>query len=492
VRELPKGWMWTISNDVCASVRDGTHDTPKYIENGIPLVTSKNLKFGRIDFSTAKHISLEDHQQITIRSGVEDGDIIFPMIGTVGNPVLVTVEKPFSIKNVGLFKKNPSVIASIYLKHWLSSPLFERILEEEKFVKGTTQKFIPLVSLRNLPIPLPPLNEQKRIADRLDLLLTRIDKTKAHLDRIPPLLKRFRQSVLAAATSGKLTEDWREENSELADASQTRLSLCKAHADAGGHKRGNAASPTEEVHDLTLSVFPNGWKLVELKEVVRPDKPITYGILKPGPELENGIPYIRVADFPKNILSTSGIRKTSPKIDAEFSRSKLEEGDILLSIRGTVGRLVVIPPELSGANITQDSARLSVQSVVNRDYILWFLRSEMAQQRMQRAVKGVAVRGINIGDVRALQIPLPSLEEQHEIVRRVEVLFAKADRIEAQYKTARQQVDRLTPALLAKAFRGELVPQDPNDEPASVLLERVKADRAGSEKKARSGRIKKI
>jgi len=87
------------------------------------------------------------------------------------------------------------------------------------------------------------------------------------------------------------------------------------------------------------------------------------------------------------------------------------------------------------------------------------------------------VRGINIGDVRALQVPLPSREEQNEIVRRVEALFAYTDRLEARYTAARAQVERLTPALLAKAFRGELVPQDPNDEPASVLLERIRAAR---------------
>ena len=96
---------------------------------------------------------------------------------------------------------------------------------------------------------------------------------------------------------------------------------------------------------------------------------------------------------------------------------------------------------------------------------------------MKGSTKGVAVRGINIGDVRALQLPLPSQEEQAEIVRRVETLFAFADRLEARYNAARAQVERLTSSLLAKAFRGELVPQDPNDEPASALLARIRAQR---------------
>jgi type I restriction enzyme S subunit len=232
-------------------------------------------------------------------------------------------------------------------------------------------------------------------------------------------------------------------------------------------------------------MIPEGWRLLTLRDLVLPERPITYGILKPGPELTAGVPYVRVADFPSEKLELRSIRRTSAEIDQQYKRSRLRGGDLLLSIRGSVGRIIVIPDSLEGANITQDSARLTIQSSVNRDWVFWYLRSELAQSRMKRATKGVAVRGINIGDVRALQVPLPSREEQDEIVRRVESLFAYADRLEARYAAARAQVERLTPALLAKAFRGELVPQDPNDEPAAVLLARIHAARAAAPAKPR-------
>ncbi|NTV10606.1 MAG: hypothetical protein HGA47_07505 [Zoogloea sp.] len=238
---------------------------------------------------------------------------------------------------------------------------------------------------------------------------------------------------------------------------------------------------------MSEEMFPDCWELLTLRDVVEPGRPITYGILKPGPELVAGVPYIRVADFPGDCLNLASIRKTSFEMDETFRRSRLRPGDLLLSIRGTVGRVVVIPEELNGANITQDSARLSIQSVLNSCYILWCLRSPIAQERMKGATKGVAVRGVNIGDVRALQIPLPSREEQTEIVRRVEILFAFADRLEARLAAARKQVGQLTPALLAKAFRGELVPQDPADEPASELLKRLASQREAAPK-ARRGR----
>jgi len=368
----------------------------------------------------------------------------------------------------------PSEIDSRFVYYYLR---FIKPVAEER-ATGTTFKELSGGAVVKLPMLLAPFNEQKRIADKLDAVFARIDACRERLDRVPAILKRFRQSVLATATSGKLTEEWREANPRLVDAADLAAQIQIAHREAGGHRAGNAAPPTDDVHDLSTEMFPQGWELLTLRDLVQPYRPITYGILKPGPEVDDGVPYVRVADFPNDKLNLATIRRTSPTIDQEFKRSRLNDGDILLSIRGTVGRLVVVPAELAGANITQDSARLTIQPVVSRDYVLWFLRSDLAQSRMKGAVKGVAVRGINIGDVRALQVPLPSRHEQDEIVRRVEALFSYADRLEGRYNAALSEVERLAPALLAKAFRGELVPQDPHDEPASVLLERIRAARA--------------
>jgi type I restriction enzyme, S subunit len=214
-----------------------------------------------------------------------------------------------------------------------------------------------------------------------------------------------------------------------------------------------------------------------MRNIIEPDRPITYGILKPGPNIPNGVPYIRVADYPNNRLNPDTIRRTSKEIETNYARARLSKGDILLSIRGTVGRICFIPDSLAGANITQDSARLSIQTIINRDFIAYVLQTSPTQRRMQKAVKGVAIRGINIGDVRALQVPIPPREEQREIVRRVDELFKVSDKVEERYLKAKAQVDNLSQSILAKAFRGELVPQDPNDEPAEVLLEKIKCQK---------------
>ena len=163
--QLPETWFWSKCGNVI-DVRDGTHETPQYQSEGYPLITSKNLKPEGIDFQTVSYISKEDHKEISKRSKVERGDILFAMIGTIGNPVLVETDVEFSIKNVALFKFLGSRIDARYFKYLLSTSIIKRQIISEQ--RGGTQKFVSLKVLRNMLIPYPPLEEQKRIAAILD------------------------------------------------------------------------------------------------------------------------------------------------------------------------------------------------------------------------------------------------------------------------------------------------------------------------------------
>jgi type I restriction enzyme S subunit len=158
-------WKVVKCQDVI-DIRDGTHDTPKYVSVGYPLITSKNLKNGLIDFSEVSYISAEDHIEINKRSKVDKGDILLAMIGTIGNPVIVDVDQEFSIKNVALFKFKNSPVDPRFFKYLLESSIVKKQLERE--TKGGTQKFVSLKVLRNLEIPLAPIASQRRIADILD------------------------------------------------------------------------------------------------------------------------------------------------------------------------------------------------------------------------------------------------------------------------------------------------------------------------------------
>ncbi|MEW6677755.1 MAG: restriction endonuclease subunit S [Pseudomonadota bacterium] len=195
--ELPEGWVWASTEQVCGSVRDGTHDTPAYVDSGVPLITSKNLTEHGIDFENVKLISEQDHTDISRRSGVEYGDVLFAMIGTVGNPCEIRTDARFSIKNVGLFKRNPECLSSTYLRHWLESPLLNKWLEPR--LKGTTQKFAPLGLLREIPVPYTTLAEQHRIVAEVDRRLSLIRETEAQVDANSRRVTRLRQSILAQA-----------------------------------------------------------------------------------------------------------------------------------------------------------------------------------------------------------------------------------------------------------------------------------------------------
>lgn len=364
-----------------------------------------------------------------------------------------------------------------YLVYLLREPGFRaRLCADVSGVGGSLTRARPKI-VSTIDVSLAPREEQTRIADKITVLDTHSRAARKHLDAIPPLLEQFRASVLSAAFSGRLTADWREKQKrkgvKIETAEHVVRRLTAAHDAAGGHKRGNAAEPTEDAHDLALSDVASGWTITEMRNVVEPDRPITYGILKPGPDVKGGVPYVRVADFPNDAVNLESIRRTSTEIDAAYARARLREGDVLLSIRGTVGRVCTVPPELAMGNITQDTARLSVQRYMDARFVTWFLRAPETQDRMARAVKGVAVRGINIGDVRALQVPVPPLKEQKEISARIEDLMTRFVAATMRHEAGLDLLSGLGQSILAKAFRGELVPQNPDEEPAAELLKRM-------------------
>jgi type I restriction enzyme S subunit len=193
---LPTGWMWTRLGNVF-DVRDGTHDTPKYTSEGFPLITSKNIYSGSLSFEGVSLISEEDHRKICERSRVERGDILFAMIGSIGNPVIVDTDMEFSIKNVALFK---------YYAHADSEPRFLlhylKLVSEEikEKASGAVQSFVSLGFLRNYPFPLPPLVEQRRIVAKVDQLLALVDQLEAQLTTSGSSAEKLMEAVVAELT----------------------------------------------------------------------------------------------------------------------------------------------------------------------------------------------------------------------------------------------------------------------------------------------------
>ncbi len=161
--DIPANWKWVRLSDVL-DVRDGTHDSPKYHDEGIPLVTSKNISGGSLSFDDVKLISEDDAKKINERSFVDDGDILFAMIGSIGNPVIVKKDRDFCIKNVALFKNISEKDLDMSYVYWF---LMHEQYELRKTAIGGLQPFVSLKVFRNHLMPLPPIAEQKRISNRL-------------------------------------------------------------------------------------------------------------------------------------------------------------------------------------------------------------------------------------------------------------------------------------------------------------------------------------
>jgi type I restriction enzyme, S subunit len=205
---IPESWTYLPHHMICSSVRDGTHDTPRYIEDGYPLITSKNLKNNKLDMSNVKFISKEDYEEIEKRSKVGIGDILFAMIGTIGCPTEIKEKPKFGIKNVALFKNGEQKFSlSKYLRYWLSSANYFNILEKKRLIKGTTQKFIDLGTLRASPIPICSIEEQGKIVQEIESKFSIIDKLEEAVDAGLLKSERLRKSILKSAFEGKLIKE---------------------------------------------------------------------------------------------------------------------------------------------------------------------------------------------------------------------------------------------------------------------------------------------
>ena len=349
----------------------------------------------------------------------------------------------------------------------------------EDLQTGTTRKRISRGNLAHVTIPLPPLAEQKRIVAKIEELFSELEAGEESLRVARRQLGVYRQSLLKQAFEGKLTAQWRTQNPAKLESPAQLITRILALRRSGWMGKGNYSDPAPFAEGV-FDQLPKDWRMLSLEAATSAARPICYGILMPKENVAAGVLYVKVRDMKGDRIDLSGLQRTSPEIAAQYARASLREGDLLLSIRGTYGRIAVIPKELDGGNITQDSARLAISSLMSRDFVRWAIRSQQIQHYFKRVARGVAVKGVNIGDVRPTPIPLPSLPEQLEIVRLLDAQFEVIERNERELDAALKRSEALRQAILKKAFTGRLVPQVATDEPASTLLARLRTERAAA------------
>lgn len=500
--EPPTGWERTTLGQISDEIRPGFASGEHNKEGeGILHLRPMNISpDGEIDLTDVRFV-----EPLKSLMRIRKGEILFNNTNSqawVGKTALIRQQAEFAFSNhMTRIKVNDAYIHSDFISrqlHFLCTSGYFRIHSK----KHVNQASISGAVLeQSVPILVPPLNEQKRIVARIEQLQARSRRAKEALETIPDLLDQLRQSILAAAFRGDLTKTWREQQRgkiEPADELLKRigaerrkrweaaeLDKLKAKgldgetlADELAKRRKQYKEP-EPVDTTNLPELPEGWIWISGECVVPVAAPIVYGIILPGPHVEDGVPYIRPLEIQNDTIIDEPIPRTSPEIAAQYERAKLSTGDIILSIVGTIGKVAIVPGRLEGANITQSSARLRPWlDFITRDYLAEVLRSPLLRTQYERFRFGNAVQRLNIAHVRALAIPLPPIEEQAEIVK---IVHAKAKHSQTTLdfvEICLKQIVDLTNSILSKAFRGELVPQDPNDEPASVLLERIRREKA--------------
>ena len=321
------------------------------------------------------------------------------------------------------------------------------------------------------PVWLPPQREQELIADAIEEEFSQLDAGSVELHRVRRNLKRMRETVLQAAVTGRLVH---HAISEDVDGLLERIASDRCEGWRG--KTAKAYPEPAAPAPFPLAI-PNHWRITSLEALTDATRVICYGILMPKEHISTGVPYVRVKDMQGWTINVSGLRRTAPEIAKRYARSSLMCGDLLLAIRGSFGRVAIIPAELEGANITQDSARIAPHPELDRRYLLYYLGGSVANRYYRQVARGVAVKGVNIGDLRTMPVPVPPVSEQVAIADEIERKFDAIDRMEATVAAQLRRGTSLRSSILAAAFSGALIRQDPSHEPAAVLLQRLGAAR---------------
>lgn len=446
MNELPAGWHTAALADLIETVRGVTYGKSQACDSGgdglLPLLRANNIKSGNLTFDDLVFVPEEC---VSSTQTLAEGDIVVAMSSgsrsVVGKTAQLTVAWQGSFGAFCGVLRAATGMDARYLYHFTQSRTYRNRVSE--LAAGVNINNLKPAHFADIPIPVAPLQEQKRIAQKLDALLAQVNTLKARIDAIPANLKKFRLSVFSAASSGN---------------------LCGM--------RNSKAWTNARFGDVILSM--------------------SNGIGGPQNKSGKGLPVSRIETIANEYIDFKRIGFIEGVNAQDSVRYKLNHGDVLFSH--------INSPTHLGKTAVFDNGHLFhginlMRIIVDKELVLpeffdYVCKAHRAKGNFsQQAQHAVNQASLNQKKIAEFEISFPPIDEQVEIVRRVKQLLPLADQLETRVSAAQKRVDALTQSLLAKAFRGELVPQDPNDEPASVLLERIRAQRAATPKPKRGRKV---
>lgn len=484
--ELPEGWAWTTLED-CTEILDSQR---------VPI----NAKERETRISGKSENELYPYYGATGQVGWID-DFLFDdeliLLGEDGAPFLdFSKDKAYLIKgrswvnnHAHVLRARTTITSNQLLCHYLN------IFDYHEYVTGTTRLKLNQSLMRKIPVPLAPLPEQHRIVAKIEELFTKLDAGINALRKAQTQLKRYRQSVLKAAFEGKLTEAWRAEHQDEIEpasvllervlkerrkkweAEQLEQMKAKGEVPKDDKWKAKYKEPTP-LNTGELPELPKGWVWATVEQLLTK---IQYGSSRKTTDDTSGVPVLRMGNIVEGKIVQDNL-KYLPKEHDEFPELLLKKGDLLFNrtnSRELVGKTAVYTGISNPCSFASYLIRvrfspridsLIVAHYINSVYGKNWILSVVSQQAGQANVNGTKLK--------LLAVPIPPEREQQVLVEEVERRFSVADEVEKTVVAELKRAEQLRQSILKKAFSGGLVPQDANDEPASVLLERIRAEKS--------------
>ena len=483
--ELPDGWMWTMLKD-CTEILDSQR---------VPI----NAKERETRIRGKSRAELYPYYGATGQVGWID-DYLFNdelvLLGEDGAPFLdFSKDKAYLIKgkswvnnHAHVLRARTELMSNGLLCHYLNT------YDYRDYVTGTTRLKLNQSMMRKIPVPLPPLPEQYRIVAKIEELFTKLDTGINELHKAQSQLKRYRQSVLKAAFEGKLTEGWRaeqqddiepasallerilKERREKWETEQLEQMQAKGKTPKDDKWKAKYNEPiTPDTSDLPE--LPEGWTWATVEQLLTK---IQYGSSKKTGDDSNGVPVLRMGNIVDGKIVLDNLKYLSKEHD-EFPELLLDKGDLLFNrtnSRELVGKTAVYTGKPNPCSFASYLIRVRFNPHIDSMIVAYYINSVYGKNWILSVVSQQAGQAnVNGTKLKLLAVPMPPEKEQRILVEEVERHFSVADEVEKTVTAELKRAEQLRQSILKKAFSGKLVPQDPNDEPASVLLERIKGQK---------------
>lgn len=499
--ELPKGWVLAHITDML-SIRNGyAFKSSEFCETGIPVIRQSELRGEIVDISRALCVPnyfLNNHRNYIVTKG----DVLIGMSGSLGKVSLYVSENPaLQNQRTGLLQINETVADKTFSLYALKY-VEPQILAQGK---GVAVQNVSSSQIESCESPLPPRAEQTRIVAKLEELLSDLDAGVTELKAAQKKLKQYRQSLLKAAVEGALTADWRTQHTPTETGAQLlqrilseRRTRWEAKQLAKFKEQGKAPPkdwqkkyPEPVQPDTTnLPELPEGWVWTSVEQLT---DFITSGSRGWADYYADvGATFIRAQNINKDWLDLSDTAFVNPPIGSEGARTRVQRDDVLLTITGAnVGKAARVETTLDEAYVSQHVALIRLVEASLAEFLHLFLTANSGGRgQLNKEAYGAGKPGLNLQQVAAVSVPLAGAPELHAMLKEVAVQLESAAASEAAIMASLKQSAAQRQNILRAAFAGQLVPQDPTDEPASVLLERIRAERAAGASKAKPRRTK--